>query len=330
MVNTTRRAAWRDGADNGWHDDLIWYAAGVHQMRLLTPQLDEFLEIFREADAQPQLPSDLVDQMASIAQQWGDPMSFGYQSQVHGTFVAKQFWPRHNGRQALWQECAHNHWFFLPWHRAFLLEFEAIVREHIRRLGGPADDWALPYWNYTDWRADPRRVGLPLPLRGETLPDDVEVPGVEADADGNRPNPLFNLTRPGPDVPPPGSNVAWASATLALLRPHYANQEDRGFISFGGGVLETPNNAALFHDQARELGQLDAQPHGSVHVHVGGTMGLFQTAGLDPVFWMHHCNIDRLWETYAHDLGHGYPFQDGSGSNTAAHTSWVGQKFRFV
>src|SRR3954453_9322476 len=187
MVNTIRRAAWRDDRpDNGWSDDLIWYAAGVHRMRGLTPQLDEFYEVFRAADAQ-QFPPDLVDQLASIAQQWSDPMSLGYQSQVHGTYLAKQFWPQHNGKQVLWQECAHNHWFFLPWHRAFLLEFEAVVREHVRQLGGPADDWALPYWNYSDAFADPRRLGLPLPLRGATLPDDVEVPGVEADDDGNRP-----------------------------------------------------------------------------------------------------------------------------------------------
>ena len=40
-------------------------------------------------------------------------------------------------------------------------------------------------------------------------------------------------------------------------------------------------------------------------------MASFFTAGLDPVFWMHHANIDRLWETYAHDLDHGYPFPQG-------------------
>lgn len=205
-----------------------------------------------------------------------------------------------------------------------------MVREHIRQLGGPADDWALPYWNYSDFRSGPERLGLPLPLRGATLPDGVDVPGVDAGADGSRANPLFNPTRLGADDPAPGESPAWASAALALLRPHYANQEDSGRVSFGGGVLEDPANAALFHDSAAELGQLDLQPHGSVHVRVTGTMGLFQTAGLDPVFWLHHCNIDRLWETYAHDLGHGYPFQDGSGVGTRAHRSWTTRQFRFL
>ena len=329
MTQMIRRAAWRDGADDGWHDDLVWYAAGVSRMRELTPGLDDFLATFRSALEQ-NFPADLVRNLASIARTWSDPMSLGYQSQVHGTFVDRRSWPRHRRRQALWQECAHNHWFFLPWHRAYLLEFEAVVRAHIRQLDGPADDWALPYWNYSDFRSDPERLGLPLPLRGATLPDGVDVPGVAGDTGGRRANPLFSPTRLGADAPAPGESPAWASAALALLRPHYANQEDSGRVSFGGGVLEAPANAALFHGSAAEMGQLDLQPHGSVHVRVNGAMGLFQTAGLDPVFWLHHCNIDRLWETYAHDLGHGYPFQDGSGVGTRAHRSWTTRQFRFL
>jgi tyrosinase len=35
--------------------------------------------------------------------------------------------------------------------------------------------------------------------------------------------------------------------------------------------------------------------HNMVHVWVGGTMGSIPTAPADPVFWMHHANVDRLW-----------------------------------
>jgi tyrosinase len=35
--------------------------------------------------------------------------------------------------------------------------------------------------------------------------------------------------------------------------------------------------------------------HNSVHVWVGGSMGSIPTAPADPIFWMHHANIDRLW-----------------------------------
>jgi tyrosinase len=35
--------------------------------------------------------------------------------------------------------------------------------------------------------------------------------------------------------------------------------------------------------------------HNGVHVWVGGTMSMIPTAPADPIFWMHHANIDRLW-----------------------------------
>lgn len=36
-------------------------------------------------------------------------------------------------------------------------------------------------------------------------------------------------------------------------------------------------------------------PHGSVHVRTGGHMGSVAFAGYDPIFYLHHCNVDRLW-----------------------------------
>ena len=31
-------------------------------------------------------------------------------------------------------------------------------------------------------------------------------------------------------------------------------------------------------------------------------MGAFETAGLDPLFWLHHANIDRLWEVWLNQV----------------------------
>lgn len=40
--------------------------------------------------------------------------------------------------------------------------------------------------------------------------------------------------------------------------------------------------------------------HNDVHVAVGGDM---QTAASpkDPLFWLHHCNVDRLWSKWQKD-----------------------------
>jgi len=39
-------------------------------------------------------------------------------------------------------------------------------------------------------------------------------------------------------------------------------------------------------------------PHGSVHTTINGDMAIASTAGRDPSFWLHHSNIDRLWEEW--------------------------------
>lgn len=50
----------------------------------------------------------------------------------------------------------------------------------------------------------------------------------------------------------------------------------------------------LLTDFSSFNGQLEAV-HGGVHVWVGGSMSSVPTAPADPIFWMHHANIDRLW-----------------------------------
>tara|TARA_B100000678_G_scaffold262950_1_gene245462 strand:- start:6222 stop:7610 length:1389 start_codon:yes stop_codon:yes gene_type:complete len=45
---------------------------------------------------------------------------------------------------------------------------------------------------------------------------------------------------------------------------------------------------------------LDQGLHGNVHTGIGdGTnMGRVPTAANDPIFWLHHCNIDRIWAAW--------------------------------
>ncbi len=43
---------------------------------------------------------------------------------------------------------------------------------------------------------------------------------------------------------------------------------------------------------------INGTPHGDVHIAISGWMSAFETAGQDPIFWLHHCNIDRLWNRW--------------------------------
>src|SRR5216684_4193659 len=86
---------------------------------------------------------------------------------------------------------------------------------------------------------------------------------------------------------------------LALTEKHFIGVASGGSSGFGG-VQTTFNHAG------GRNGMLESEPHNNVHVEVGGqqaaaphNVGLMSmpvTAALDPVFWLHHANIDRLWE----------------------------------
>jgi tyrosinase-like protein len=173
-----------------------------------------------------------------------DPLGWEYQSRMHGNPEATE---RRPDEPADWSQCQHGSWFFLPWHRMYLLQFERIVRE---LTGEP--DFGLPYWDY------PNASGIKIP-----------------DAFLNPVSSLYDATR---DFDQP-----------TVVAPTW--QEQRRFDLFGGGVSQSPVH------RGRLPGSLEQNPHNPVHGAVGGNMATFQSPR-DPLFWIHHCNIDRLWEVW--------------------------------
>lgn len=153
--------------------------------------------------------------------------------------------------------------------------------ERIVRKASGDPSFSLPYWNYSDSVAERK------------LPEAFRTPDTEAA------NPLFRALRAtsvksGNDLP---SDVV---ATRDAL-----DQTTAGPSSAGPGFY------ALMEDT----------PHGAVHVAVGGPGGLmsaFRTAALDPIFWLHHCNIDRLWASWIR-AGHADP----------ATEAFLNQSYRF-
>jgi Common central domain of tyrosinase/Polyphenol oxidase middle domain len=81
-------------------------------------------------------------------------------------------------------------------------------------------------------------------------------------------------------------------------------------------VLPGPTGFYPFSDN------VNGTPHGNVHIGVGGGMSGFNTAGLDPIFWLHHCNIDRLWNRWLAGGG-------GRSNPPATDTSWHNTNFTF-
>jgi hypothetical protein len=204
-------------------------------------------------------------------------------------------------------QCQHSSWYFLPWHRMYLYRFEQIVRSHMPAAA--AATWALPYWNYTQVTA--HRV-LPPAFRAKKLPD-------------GKPNPLYVSARSKsvPDVnggePLPSAGVTTAAA---LAERVYTRSAPGATAGFGG------SKTGFSHGGSGIPGPLEQTPHGDVHVLVGGNggfMSAFSTAALDPIFWLHHCNLDRLWERWLRAAAGGHP--PGKNPTDGA---WLNRSFELV
>ena len=76
-----------------------------------------------------------------------------------------------------------------------------------------------------------------------------------------------------------------------------------------------------YDDYSTFCTSLDNRLHGTVHVRVGNGrgMGSVPWAANDPVFWLHHCNIDRLWASW----------NKGGGRNLDSQ-EFLNQSFTFV
>ena len=62
---------------------------------------------------------------------------------------------------------------------------------------------------------------------------------------------------------------------------------------------------------------LEYNPHGAVHDIVGGDMGDIDKAAKDPIFWLHHANIDRLWTAWMKGGSRTIPSLDSPWANTS-------------
>lgn len=147
---------------------------------------------------------------------------------------------------------------FLPWHRAYLLDLEREIQDIDASV-------ALPYWRFD--LASPNiftRDYLGESDPGGTVLFSATNPMQFWATDGavgiNR-RPFFNTA-----TAPPGLRTE--AQTLAL-----------------GG----PNN--LY----RLFRSMEGNPHGSAHTSFGGFISSIATAAKDPLFFLLHCNVDRLW-----------------------------------
>jgi tyrosinase len=195
------------------------------------------------------------------------PTLAAYRTAVQEMKALPQSDPRNWVRQAHIHQnnCPHGNWFFLPWHRKYILDFERICRN----LSGDPN-FALPYWNWT------RSRSIPAPFWQGTLLHTTRVIGQNDEISGQfvRRRVIDRILRQ--------TDFELFASTM----PFAQNNTDPSWQRVRGGSAE-----------------LEGTPHNQVHVWVGGNMQTFMSP-LDPIFWLQHCNIDRLWAEW-NSRGHG-------------------------
>ena len=154
---------------------------------------------------------------------------------------------------------------FLPWHRAYLYNFEMALRDRVPGV-------TLPWWDWT--LRPPRQNGLPK------IFTDAKV--------GATPNPLKSFHINLPTTKPPlvhntGRHPGPVNELPAQAGCRRRDRQDR---------------LSDFTSAAEEI-------HDNVHGWVSGDMGVIGTAAFDPVFWCHHAMIDRLWWLWQVKNGNG-------------------------
>jgi tyrosinase len=178
------------------------------------------------------------------------------------------------------RNAAHSGPAFLPWHRYFLVRFEGFLQQ---ALNDP--NFRLPYW---DWSAD---AELPNPGTsplwdlqnvGQFIGTGWEIRLAMNPMTGN----LQRVSRQLQRSLGMGGNLPTRDQVRTVLRQE-STYDLMPFNSSSPSGLRNPLEGWV--------GQ--ARIHNNVHVWVGGDMGLSSSPN-DPVFFLHHCNVDRLWASW--------------------------------
>ncbi|MEM9337660.1 MAG: tyrosinase family protein [Bacteroidota bacterium] len=227
-----------------------------------------------------------------------NPLSWYYQGAIHLTpdsVIDNRLCPQYQRMADAasfpgWRGCTHDaeemsrpH--FLTWHRLYIWYYEKIVR----KLSGK-EDFALPYWEYT--------------------------------------NAQYRVM---PEIFRDSASSLFVAARLDSLNLGHPIREDFNFHLDPTHVFENVSykqfNVAL-----------DDTPHGPMHGYIGGSksaetmyndvfqadsmgyMASLSTAGFDPVFFVHHANIDYLWEVWNQSENGAAPIYD---SLNAVHWDYI-------
>lgn len=177
----------------------------------------------------------------------------------HGTGIFRSFRATHTDDTS---NEAHGDDGFLPWHRAYLLDLE-------RELQKLDPSVTLPYWRF-----------------------DQPAPKLFRTSFLGAPDPATGLARFTPANP----LSLWSTDGIPGIErfPLFNSQTSPASNSNGPVIGEAAIvGSAVAYRTLR--GPLEGNPHGRAHTCFAGVIASIGTAARDPLFFLLHCNVDRLW-----------------------------------
>lgn len=203
--------------------------------------------------------------------------------------------------------CTHGDALFMAWHRPYLALYEQILARHVQRIAKQynsptwqraADRFRIPYW---DWAV------APYSMPGWFGSAKIRITRPSGPVDVNNPLNGYRFRRfPYGDNFFPRSD-ALSKYVRTLRRPNSNGVPDVNAInslltSQGPGIAQQLytvfSRATRYNNMATQSsdGPSFEGPHGWVHLTVGGNGHMTDVgyAAFDPIFWLHHANVDRL------------------------------------
>ncbi|KAI9598695.1 hypothetical protein BDF19DRAFT_335435, partial [Syncephalis fuscata] len=161
------------------------------------------------------------------------------------------------------RENTHGYAQFFPWHRYFLREFE----KELQRINSSI---MIPYW---DWTFDSQSPEL-SPIFSDSF------------MGGNG---WGGCVRSGPFA-----NWFPSFPTRKCLSRVFDRDGRLSAFASPEQIMAIMRTADTYHDMRIWT---ETPPHGIIHSSIGGDMETMYSPN-DPIFWLHHAFIDKLWDNW--------------------------------
>ena len=214
---------------------------------------------------------------------------------------------------------------FLTWHRAYMLYVETEMQ-----IVANDSTFGLPYWDWTDEATRDRIWDLTgtsecgnfgnndsiveAPINGPFQDWDAictDAKGIVCNADNQMCNPAEDLTKiqrciggiNGPQCRVESTLPSNEEVEVALTEEAY-DDDPYGVNETNGGFRNALEGFEFLVERERDIcknfsgGFRITELHNRVHIYIGGTMLDVPQASNDPIFFLHHCNIDRIYEQW--------------------------------